>query len=206
MVGTNRSSSTFRRALGVIAALAVTSSVVVAGTVLQASPAGAVPAGFQDQVLWSGFSVPTEVAFANDGKVFVCEKSGMIYRFDGVDDTTRDVVADLRTEIHNWSDRGLLGLAVDPNFGPSRPFLYVQYTYDHILGSAAAAPRWGLPGRRQREADHRLRPAQPVPILAPRRDQRDMDGRRRLEHLGGDQRRARRDDDDRSADLRLALL
>lgn len=110
------------------------------------TPAQAVPAGFQDQVLWTGFTAPTEIAFAGDGSVFVAEKSGLVHRFDGVDDTTRQQVADLRTEVHNWADRGLLGLAVDPDFGPARPYLYVQYTYDHILGDPAPAPRWGSPG------------------------------------------------------------
>ena len=39
----------------------------------------------------------------------------------------------------------MLGLAVDPQF-PTRPYVYVLYTYDHVLGSAAAAPRWGTAG------------------------------------------------------------
>ena len=38
-----------------------------------------------------------------------------------------------------------MGLSVDPEY-PSRPYVYVLYTYDHILGSAAAAPRWGTAG------------------------------------------------------------
>jgi glucose/arabinose dehydrogenase len=105
-----------------------------------------VPAGFQDQAVWPGLSLPTAIAFAPDGSVFVAEKSGMLYRFDSVDDTTGTPVADLRTEVYNYIDRGLLGLAVDPSFGPARPYVYVQYSYDHILGSTAPAPRWGSPG------------------------------------------------------------
>ena len=42
---------------------------------------------------------------------------------------------------------GLLGLALDPSLTnpslPSRPWVYVLYTYDHILGSPTAPPRWG---------------------------------------------------------------
>jgi glucose/arabinose dehydrogenase/PKD repeat protein len=107
--------------------------------------ASAVPPDFQDQVLWTGHQAPTEIAFAPDGKVFVSEKSGRIYRYDSLTDPTKTLVADLRPLVHNWADRGLLGLAVDPDFGPSRPYIYVQYTYDHILGSADPAPRWGTP-------------------------------------------------------------
>ena len=36
-------------------------------------------------------------------------------------------------------------MALAPNF-PTDPYVYVLYTYDHELGSAAAAPRWGTPG------------------------------------------------------------
>ena len=47
--------------------------------------------------------------------------------------------------VYNFWDRGLLGMALDPNF-PTNPYVYVLYTYDHELGSAAAAPRWGTAG------------------------------------------------------------
>ena len=39
--------------------------------------------------------------------------------------------ADLRTNVHNFWDRGLLGMALDPNF-PTTPYVYVLYTYDHV--------------------------------------------------------------------------
>ena len=45
---------------------------------------------------------------------------------------------------YNFWDRGLLGMALAPNF-PADPYVYVLYTYDR-LGSAAPAPRWGTPG------------------------------------------------------------
>jgi hypothetical protein len=33
-------------------------------------------------------------------------------------------------------------LAIDPQF-PTRPYVYVLYTYDHVLGSSNPPPRWG---------------------------------------------------------------
>ena len=45
--------------------------------------------------------------------------------------------------MHNFWDRGLLGLALDPNF-PTDPYVYVLYTYDAAIGGTA--PRWGTPG------------------------------------------------------------
>ena len=136
-----------RRMLALCVSLMVAISGLVAVTIATAPPAAAVPTNFQDQILWSGLSVPTEVAFAPDGQVFVAEKGGTIQRFDSLADTTPTEVADLSSEVHNWGDRGLLGLAVDPNWSASRPYLYVQYTYDHVLGSATPAPRWGAVGQ-----------------------------------------------------------
>ena len=59
--------------------------------------------------------------------------------------------------------------------------------------------------RRQREADRRLRDAQPVPDHPAPRHRRAVDRRRRLGHLGGDRPGGLADGGDR-AELRLALL
>ena len=64
--------------------------------------------------------------------------------FDSLTDTTPTVFADLRTQVHNFWDRGLLGLALDPQF-PSNPWVYVLYTRDAEVGGTA--PRWGSPGQ-----------------------------------------------------------
>src|SRR5262245_33454033 len=87
--------------------------------------------GFRDEVVWDGFAHPTAIAIAGDGTVFVAEKSGRIKRFDSITDDTPTLFADLTTNVHNAWDRGLLGLAVDPDY-PTRPFVYALYTYDHI--------------------------------------------------------------------------
>ncbi len=124
-------------------ALATALGVATVLTVVSARPAGALPPLFQDTTVFSGRYEPTTIQFASDGKVFVAEKAGRIYRYDSVSDPTADLVADLRTEVYDFIDKGLLGLALDPNFGPARPYLYVQYTYDHMLGDASPPPRWG---------------------------------------------------------------
>ena len=43
-----------------------------------AATAGTVPSGFQETVALSGLTNPMVVRFANDGRVFVAEKSGVI--------------------------------------------------------------------------------------------------------------------------------
>lgn len=95
----------------------------------QASAAGTLPANFQESTVFSGLSTPTVVRFASDGRVFVAEKSGVINVFDNLSDTTPTVFADLNVSVDNFRDRGLLGMALDPNF-PTRPYVYGLYTYD----------------------------------------------------------------------------
>ena len=54
------------------------------------------PAGFQDQIAFSGLTFPTAVRFASDGHVFVAEKSGLLEEFDSLSDSSPTQVADFR--------------------------------------------------------------------------------------------------------------
>ena len=102
--------------------------------------AGTVPSGFQESVVFSGFTEPTSLAFSPDGRIFVAEKSGVIKVFDSASDPTPDVFANLSHEVYNYWDRGLLGMALDPDF-PAQPYVYVLYTLDAKPGGAV--PAWG---------------------------------------------------------------
>ncbi len=126
------------------AAVVVLSLCLLAPALGAPSPvaAAALPSGFQELTVISGLNQPTVVRFASDGRVFVGEKSGIIKVFDSLADTTPTTFADLRTNVHDFWDRGLLGMVLDPDF-PTEPYVYVLYAYDHILGQTAAAPRWG---------------------------------------------------------------
>ncbi|HEX6666492.1 MAG TPA: PQQ-dependent sugar dehydrogenase [Solirubrobacterales bacterium] len=106
--------------------------------------ASVVPSGFRDDLVLTELTEPTALRFAPDGRVFVAEKSGRILVFDDVDDITPTVFVDLRTDVYDPADRGLLGLEIDPQF-PARPYVYALYTYDHLLGDPAPAPKWGEP-------------------------------------------------------------
>ena len=75
---------------------------------------------FQQSTVISGLTNPTVVEFARDGRVFIAEKGGIIKVFDNLSDTTATVFADLRTNVYNYHDRGLLGMALHPDF-PSTP-------------------------------------------------------------------------------------
>ena len=104
------------------------------------------------------FQIPgyaTAVRFAPDGRVFVAAKDGIVYEF-ALATRRRPSTPTSRSEVStNW-DRGLLGLAVDPDFATGRPYIYVAYTYDKAPGDPTV-PRWSdgcpdpvddrLPGR-----------------------------------------------------------
>lgn len=116
---------------------------ICALAVLTAPPAQAVdlPPGFQDSTVFSGLDEPTAIRFASDGRAFVAEKKGRILVYSNLADTTPTVFADLRGVVYGAGDRGLLGMALDPQF-PQRPFVYAAYTYDHELGNPDPQPRW----------------------------------------------------------------
>ena len=92
-----------------VAAVCAAASLGAAST----ASAGTLPPGFQETTAFSGLTNPTVVRFAPDGTVFVAEKSGLIKTFDGLDDPTATLYADLRTQVHNFWDRGLLGMSLD---------------------------------------------------------------------------------------------
>lgn len=56
-----------------------------------------------------------------------------------MNDTEPTVFADLRTNVHSYADRGLIGMTLHPNF-PEDPRIYVSYTYDAPIGGTA--PVW----------------------------------------------------------------
>src|SRR3954449_5842528 len=104
--------------------------------------AGTLPTGFTESTVWTGLGNPTVIRFAPDGRVFVASKSGVINVFDNLSDTTPTQFADLRGKVHDYWDRGLLGMALDPGFTTGRPYVYVLYAYDKAPNSTMQ-PRWG---------------------------------------------------------------
>ena len=122
-------------------------------------PAGAAtyPSGFQETVVLSGLTEPAALRFSPDGRVFVAEKGGLVKVFDSTSDPSPAVYADLRTKVHSFDDRGLLGMVLHPSF-PTVPEMFVSYAHDAAIGGTA--PRWGSPG-----ADSDPCPTPPGPTL-----------------------------------------
>ena len=121
-----------------------------------------------------GLSEPVSVAFAGDGTAFIALKTGVIKSFDydaqegrvRAAATSTDF-ADLSVAVNNYGDRGMTGIAVDPQF-PARPYVYVNYTYNRDpndnppivpeVGRPGPAVR-RLPGRRPNSHLRRWSPA-----------------------------------------------
>jgi glucose/arabinose dehydrogenase len=134
----------FRASRAGIARATLATLVCFFGWVRGTGSAATLPPNFQESTVFSGLVRPTVVRFAPDGRVFVAEKSGLIRVFDSVSSTTSTVFADLRPNVHDFWDRGLLGMALDPQFAAGRPFVYVLYSLDRNPGDpAATVPTWG---------------------------------------------------------------
>ena len=88
-------------------------------------PGGFIAQDVAPSILWDTI---TGLDVAPDGRIFVLEKRGRVYV---VESNIRlpTPFLDLELEVLNNGDRGLLGLALDPNF-PQNGFVYLLYTVD----------------------------------------------------------------------------
>ena len=123
-------------AIAVVACLAALFVPALAG-------ATTLPPDFTQTTAIAGLTKPMDVEIAPNGRIFVAEKSGIVKTYDSIADTTATVAADLRTQVHNFSARGLQTLAVDPGF-PTKPYIYVYYNLDAKIGGTP--PLYGTAG------------------------------------------------------------
>jgi glucose/arabinose dehydrogenase len=91
-----------------------------------AGPAAAatLPAGFVETRVTSGLTNPTAMALAPDGRLFICEQGGQLRV---IKNGTLLATPFLSVTVDSSGERGLLGVAFDPNF-PTNSFVYVYYT------------------------------------------------------------------------------
>jgi len=104
-------------------ALCILTSLLIIASVRVANGA-TVPTGFADSVVAAGLTNPTAMALAPDGRIFVCEQAGQLRVIkNGVLLSTPF----LTVTVDSNGERGLLGIAFDPNF-VSNQLVYVYYT------------------------------------------------------------------------------
>ena len=90
----------------------------------QAVSAATVPAGFTDSLVAGGLSNPTAMALAPDGRIFVCQQNGVLRV---IKNGALLPTPFLTVTVDASGERGLLGIAFDPNF-VSNQLVYIYYT------------------------------------------------------------------------------
>lgn len=84
------------------------------------------PQGFTDESLAQGLQFPTSFAFLPDGRMLVTEQAGSV---KVVTRTGVGLVGTVPGVALNNTERGLLGIAVDPAW-PEEPFIYLHYNHE----------------------------------------------------------------------------
>lgn len=110
----------FAMALILLASLAATYEPAKAVTVL--------PPGFTTESVVAGLTGSTTIAFAPDGRMFIGQKNGRVRVAQNGVLLPTDFI-DLSAEVNDYWDRGLLGIAIHPDF-PQTPYVYLIYVYD----------------------------------------------------------------------------
>ena len=91
---------------------------------LSSLKAATVPSGFTDSIVASGLTNPTAMVLAPDGRIFICQQGGALRVIkNGVLLSTPF----LTVPVDANGERGLLGVALDPNFS-SNQLVYIYYT------------------------------------------------------------------------------
>jgi glucose/arabinose dehydrogenase len=96
------------------------SLILVGGAVAGAT----LPPGFSESIMASGLSNATAMEFAPDGRLFVCQQGGQLRV---VKNGALLTTPFLTVTTDSSGERGLLGIAFDPNFANNQ-FLYIYYT------------------------------------------------------------------------------
>lgn len=102
--------------------------------ILSASVASAatLPADFSEFAITGTITDGSAMEFAPDGKLFILEQSGTceVYQGSGATNWTRlqaNFFVDTPLSVDDFFERGLLGIAFDPNYASNR-YVYVYYT------------------------------------------------------------------------------
>ncbi len=100
------------------------------------------PPGFSTVPVGSAWVQPTGLTFAADGRMFVWEKAGRVWLVENGVKSAQPVI-DIREEVGDWSDHGLLAFALDPLFlqnGRVYAGYVVDYHYLVNFGTPAYDP------------------------------------------------------------------
>lgn len=88
----------------------------------------ALDGSFSGQTIVNGLQGPVAVDFDSSGRMFIAEQRGVIKIYEN-GTLLPTPFLDIQPQVNWVQDRGVLGVAVHPNF-PTTPYVYVSYTYD----------------------------------------------------------------------------
>lgn len=94
-----------------------------------AAQAATLPSFFEERTLASGLTVPVDVAWAPDGRMFIAEKAGRVRVVSASGTLQAAPLIDISSHVNNSWDHGLLGIAVDSAFSTNH-YLYLLYVYE----------------------------------------------------------------------------
>jgi glucose/arabinose dehydrogenase len=118
--------SNFLRISVVLATVALGAALAFLVMVGRPAVAATLPSGFEDQLLASTDS-PTALAFTPDGRMLVATQPGQLRVYKN-GTLLQTPALNISSKICSNSERGMLGVAVDPNFATNR-YVYLYYTF-----------------------------------------------------------------------------
>ena len=113
----------------------------------EAYAAANVPPGFSDSLVAGGFLLPTVVDFLPDGRMLVADKGGFIHVVQNGAVLPTPLI-DLSSKVSDNWDRGLLGMAVDPDFATTG-HLFLLYVFQDPQPD-------DVPKKTHRDGQHRV--------------------------------------------------
>lgn len=123
---------------------------VVPQSQLYSDPPSNIDGSFSGETIVSGLSQPTAIDFTAGDRMFISQKNGVVRVFENGNLLSQPFI-DISSQVNNVQDRGLIGLAVHPNF-PSTPYVYLLYTYEDPTEVTGNTGNAGPDGRGNRVA------------------------------------------------------
>src|SRR5918997_4361205 len=118
---------TFAVLLASMALAVLLASAVTMLTTEKRAAATTLPPGFEDRLLASA-SKPIALAFTPDGRMLVATQPGQLRVYKN-GQLLQTPALNLSSKVCTNSERGMLGVAVDPNFSTNH-YVYLFYTYN----------------------------------------------------------------------------
>ena len=119
-------------------------TVVIVVMVAASVSAASLPSGFTESLIASSLSNPTAMAFAPDGRLFVCQQGGQlrVITSQGLRPTPFVTLT-----VDANGERGLLGIAFDPNFSTN------QYVYVYCTATTPSVHNRAVPEEQEMKRD-----------------------------------------------------